>query len=154
MGYCSASLLARIREIFYIALGNFVFPIVLNVAQIALILIDPSFEDGTCIVLVNDYVTIIGVVFATVWTSGQSWKDSDDRNTGSTWNQGYAESGGSRDASRISRPQFIRLPNTTFRTPREKSISEAEESSLEMGKKNVGGDGVKSTDSSLSQSDY
>lgn len=60
----------RIREIFYISVANFVFPVLFNVGQIICITSDPSFYVGTLLLLVNTYVSVIGVLFATIWVSG------------------------------------------------------------------------------------
>ena len=42
----------------------------LNVAQIIFIFRDRNFIDGTYILMVNNYVEIIGVLLATLWCSG------------------------------------------------------------------------------------
>jgi hypothetical protein len=59
----------------------------MNIAAIVLISIDPSFVNGSSILLSNNYVAILGVVFATIWTNRQNWNkhaisngpSSDDR---------------------------------------------------------------------------
>lgn len=63
---------------------------------------DRSFLVGTYIILINNYVAILGVVFATIWTTGSHWTRSNFGSTGSTWNQderldssGYNSSGSS-----------------------------------------------------------
>lgn len=48
----------------------------LNVAQIIFIFRDRNFIDGTYILMVNNYVEIIGVLLATLWYSGTSWQGS------------------------------------------------------------------------------
>jgi len=60
----------RIREIFYISVANFVFPVLFNIGQIICITADPSFYLGTLLLLSNNYVSVIGVLFATIWVSG------------------------------------------------------------------------------------
>ncbi|KAH8108861.1 hypothetical protein DFH11DRAFT_1630846 [Phellopilus nigrolimitatus] len=105
------TVLTRIRGLFYIALGNFVFPVILNIAQIVLISSDRSFLDGTYVLVVNNFVTIIGVVFATIWTSGQSWNRSTFGSTGSTWNQQESDKLSTLQHSGASRQARIRLPN-------------------------------------------
>lgn len=60
----------RIREIFYISVANFVFPVLFNIGQIICITADPSFYLGTLLLLSNTYVSVIGVLFATIWVSG------------------------------------------------------------------------------------
>nr|VWP02054.1 Uncharacterized protein [Ganoderma boninense] len=56
--------------LFWISASNFVFPVLLNVAQLVLILRDGDFERGVLVLIVNNYVTIIGVLLATIWASG------------------------------------------------------------------------------------
>jgi hypothetical protein len=67
------SLLARLRGIFAIALANFVFPLFMNVTQLVLITRDRSYARGAEVLMANMYVSIIGVLFATVWASGNAW---------------------------------------------------------------------------------
>src|SRR6267154_6291079 len=62
---------SRLRALFLIALSNFVFPVILNIIQLGLIFSSSSsFFRTTLVYNVNCYVTIIGVVFATVWSIG------------------------------------------------------------------------------------
>ncbi|KAI6102443.1 hypothetical protein EDD16DRAFT_1646387 [Pisolithus croceorrhizus] len=63
----------RIHQIFYIAVANFVFPLIVNVALIISIMTDPSMTTGASLVLINNYVTIMGVMCATLWFSGSQW---------------------------------------------------------------------------------
>ncbi len=62
----------RIRTLYYIAVSNFVFPILFNIAEIAVIFYDPNFFHGAIVVTVNCYVTIIGVLLATIWAQGSA----------------------------------------------------------------------------------
>ncbi|THU91849.1 hypothetical protein K435DRAFT_758739, partial [Dendrothele bispora CBS 962.96] len=77
----SKNLLAHIRSLFLIALGNFVFPVIMNIATIVLVATDPSFINGTYILLSNNYVAILGIVFATIWTRKYNW----NRGDGGSW---------------------------------------------------------------------
>lgn len=63
----------RIRQIFYISVANFVFPLFFNIAQIVCITTDRSPYTGTMLLMTNDYVTVIGVLCATIWFSGTDW---------------------------------------------------------------------------------
>ncbi|KIJ63528.1 hypothetical protein HYDPIDRAFT_92110 [Hydnomerulius pinastri MD-312] len=63
----------RIRQIFYISAANFVFPVIFNIGQIICITTDPSYATGTMLLLVNGYVSVIGVLCATIWFSGMEW---------------------------------------------------------------------------------
>ncbi|KAI0051147.1 hypothetical protein FA95DRAFT_391860 [Auriscalpium vulgare] len=69
----SNDVLARVPAAFTIALGNYVFPVAMNIIQITLMLTMPHFINGIYIIFANNFVTILGVVFATVWTSQQNW---------------------------------------------------------------------------------
>jgi Trk-type K+ transport system membrane component len=63
-------LAARLRAVFYIALGNFVFPIFCDIAELVMIFRDPNFAlHNTGVVFLSCYVNIIGVAFATLWTA-------------------------------------------------------------------------------------
>ncbi|KAF8878274.1 hypothetical protein CPB84DRAFT_348763 [Gymnopilus junonius] len=48
------SFLSYMRSLFLIALGNFIFPVIMNIASLVLIITDPSFTDGTYILLTNN----------------------------------------------------------------------------------------------------
>ncbi|KAI6148145.1 hypothetical protein BKA82DRAFT_4148947 [Pisolithus tinctorius] len=60
----------RIRQIFYISVANFVFPLMFNIAQIILVATDRSPTAGATVLLINNYVTVMGVLCATLWFSG------------------------------------------------------------------------------------
>ncbi|KAG6909196.1 hypothetical protein DXG01_001710 [Tephrocybe rancida] len=93
------SLLARLRGIFAIALANFVFPLFMNVTQLILIVRDTNYARGAEVLMANMYVSIFGVLFATVWASGNAWgrnnKQSDQSAFQTTFseNPGYVGSG-------------------------------------------------------------
>ncbi|KAM5531173.1 hypothetical protein V8D89_015143 [Ganoderma adspersum] len=61
---------ARLRTLFWIALSNFVFPVIFDVAQLILIFRDRNYIEGSYVVIVNSYVSILGVLFSTIWASG------------------------------------------------------------------------------------
>lgn len=61
---CLATVVDRIRTLFYIALGNFIFPVIFNILLL-LVLFRGNKIDVIYIVPANTYVTILGVVFAT-----------------------------------------------------------------------------------------
>lgn len=63
----------RIRQMFYISVANFVFPLLFNIAQIILITTDRHPTAGAVVVVINNYVTLIGVLCATLWFSGSEW---------------------------------------------------------------------------------
>ncbi|KIJ35697.1 hypothetical protein M422DRAFT_77308, partial [Sphaerobolus stellatus SS14] len=66
---CEASLKSfatRLRAVFYIAVCNWVFPTLLSIMQLFYILHDPSLRLGGILILVNNSVSIVGVVFCTI----------------------------------------------------------------------------------------
>lgn len=67
------SIAERIRQIFYISIANFVFPLIFNVTQIFFITTDRSPTTGGLLIVINNYVTVIGVLCATLWFSGSEW---------------------------------------------------------------------------------
>ncbi|KAG6808414.1 hypothetical protein H0H92_004232 [Tricholoma furcatifolium] len=73
------SLLSRLRAIFTIALANFVFPLFMNITQLVLITRDTNYARGAEVLMANMYVSIFGVLFATVWASGNAWGRNDRR---------------------------------------------------------------------------
>ncbi|KAI6112183.1 hypothetical protein EV401DRAFT_1867606 [Pisolithus croceorrhizus] len=60
----------KIQQILFISAANFVFPVLFNVGQIICITVDSSFYVGTVLLLANGYVSVIGVLCATIWASG------------------------------------------------------------------------------------
>ncbi|KAI6003320.1 hypothetical protein F5J12DRAFT_171319 [Pisolithus orientalis] len=64
------SIAERIRQIFYISVANFIFPLIFNVAQIIFVTIDRSPTTGATVLLINNYITVMGVLCATLWFSG------------------------------------------------------------------------------------
>lgn len=63
----------RLRQIFYISAANFIFPLFFNIALIVCITTNRSPYTGTMLLMTNDYVTVIGVLCATIWFSGTDW---------------------------------------------------------------------------------
>ncbi|PIL26386.1 hypothetical protein GSI_12143 [Ganoderma sinense ZZ0214-1] len=61
---------ARLQTLFWIALSNFVFPVIFDVAQLVLIFRNPNYVEGSYVIIVNSYVSILGVLFSTIWASG------------------------------------------------------------------------------------
>ncbi|KIK55978.1 hypothetical protein GYMLUDRAFT_62263 [Collybiopsis luxurians FD-317 M1] len=79
------SLLMHVRSLFLIALGNFIFPVIMNIACLVLIAQDPSFITGAYVLITNNYVAILGVVFATIWTRKQNWNRGTNNSESSTF---------------------------------------------------------------------
>ena len=65
---------SRLRALFWIAVFNFVFPVILNVTVITFLFRDPNPQHGVNVMVVNIYVDIICVLLATVWCSGTHWQ--------------------------------------------------------------------------------
>ncbi|KAI6113615.1 hypothetical protein EDD16DRAFT_1709487 [Pisolithus croceorrhizus] len=63
----------RIRQIFYISVANFVLPLVFNITLLVFVVIDPSTNPVGVLILTNNYVTVMGVMCATVWFSRPGW---------------------------------------------------------------------------------
>ncbi|KAI6143602.1 hypothetical protein BKA82DRAFT_143259, partial [Pisolithus tinctorius] len=71
--HAACSIADRIRRIFYISVANFVFPLIFNIAQIIFITTDRIPTTGEVLLLINSYVTVMGVMCATLWSSGSEW---------------------------------------------------------------------------------
>ena len=46
------------------------FPVIFDVAQLILIFRDRNYIEGSYVVIVNSYISILGVLFSTIWASG------------------------------------------------------------------------------------
>ncbi|KAF7346672.1 hypothetical protein MSAN_01804800 [Mycena sanguinolenta] len=62
-----------LRTLFWIFASNFVFPVILGSAQLAVYLMDPASLTSLYIEAVNFHFTIMGVVFATLWVAESEW---------------------------------------------------------------------------------
>ncbi|KAI5981172.1 hypothetical protein EDC04DRAFT_2023050 [Pisolithus marmoratus] len=71
--YTVGGISERIHQIFSISLANFVFPLFFNITQIFLARTDKQPTTGVMVVVVNNYVTVMGVLCATLWFSGSEW---------------------------------------------------------------------------------
>ncbi|KAI0753771.1 hypothetical protein C8Q74DRAFT_1211121 [Fomes fomentarius] len=59
----------RLRTLFWISVSNFVFPVILNLVQLILAFRNPDFLDGAYVLIVNNYISVIGVLLATIWST-------------------------------------------------------------------------------------
>jgi len=60
----------------FFTIGSIAYPtvrVIMNIATIVLQVSDPSYIIGSQVLMANNYVAIIGVVFATIWARKQSW---------------------------------------------------------------------------------
>ncbi|KAI6113616.1 hypothetical protein EDD16DRAFT_1600602 [Pisolithus croceorrhizus] len=64
---------SSIKRVFYISVANFIFPLIFNIAQIVFVTTDWSTTAGGMVLLINNYVTVLGVLCATLWFSGSEW---------------------------------------------------------------------------------
>ncbi|KAI0742341.1 hypothetical protein C8Q80DRAFT_1273030 [Daedaleopsis nitida] len=71
---------SRLKALFWIAVSNFVFPVILNIAQLVLVFRDKSFLNNSYLFMVSMYIQIIGVLLATIWCTGTRWVDDGDGN--------------------------------------------------------------------------
>lgn len=62
-----------IKTLFWISVSNFVFPVILSIAQLAIYLTNPNSLTPLYIEAVNFHFTIMGVVFATLWVAEGEW---------------------------------------------------------------------------------
>jgi len=74
--YRTRTVLQRIKVLLTVALGNFVFPVIMNIVQVIFVLSDHNFTRGAYVIIANSYITPLGVLFATVWTSSKIWESS------------------------------------------------------------------------------
>ena len=58
------------RTLFWIALSNFVFPVIFDVALVILAFTDSDFTHGSALISAHTYISILGVLFSTIWASG------------------------------------------------------------------------------------
>ncbi|KIJ59705.1 hypothetical protein HYDPIDRAFT_118202 [Hydnomerulius pinastri MD-312] len=68
----------KVNQLFWISTYNFVFPVLLSLAQIIVYTIneDKYYLIALYIEQANFYFTIMGLVFATVWAAESRWEDS------------------------------------------------------------------------------
>ncbi|RDX48920.1 hypothetical protein OH76DRAFT_1404109 [Lentinus brumalis] len=66
---------ARLRALFWIALSNFVLPVIFNVALLIMVYSGVNDIRGADVVMVNPYMEIVGVLLATLVCSGTQWGD-------------------------------------------------------------------------------
>ncbi|KAI6154173.1 hypothetical protein BKA82DRAFT_24221 [Pisolithus tinctorius] len=64
---------ARIRQVFYISAANFVLPLIFSIVLIILFATPRLLAIGELLWLINSYVTVLGVLCATLWFSGSEW---------------------------------------------------------------------------------
>ncbi|KAI0071401.1 hypothetical protein K474DRAFT_1669036 [Panus rudis PR-1116 ss-1] len=74
---------AKLQSLFWIAVSNFVFPVVMSLTQLITLLVDSNPLIASYISVSNIYVEIICVLFATIWTARNNWMVHDASDDGS-----------------------------------------------------------------------
>ncbi|RPD76870.1 hypothetical protein L226DRAFT_459885 [Lentinus tigrinus ALCF2SS1-7] len=70
----TGSYTARLRALFWLALSNFVLPVIFNIALLIMVYTGVDDIRGADVVMVNPYMEIVGVLLATlVCSSGTQW---------------------------------------------------------------------------------
>ena len=64
---------SRLRTLFWLAVSNFVFPVIFNIVQLVIVFRDRNFTHGVYVVSANIYVEIVCVLLATLWCSETYW---------------------------------------------------------------------------------
>lgn len=62
-----------IRQAFYISIANFVFPLMFNILLLTFVTTRHSPNTGALLVFINNYITVMGVLCATLWSSRREW---------------------------------------------------------------------------------
>jgi hypothetical protein len=70
---CRKDIFSRVPAVFFITLGNYLVPVTIDIAVIVLIIFLPGWSNGAYILFVANFITILGIVFATVWTTNLNW---------------------------------------------------------------------------------
>jgi len=68
---------SALEALFWIAISNFVIPVMLSIAQLVVVWMSKDFAVLAMIFTVNVYVEIIGVLMATIWVVGSRWREKD-----------------------------------------------------------------------------
>ncbi|PBK77544.1 hypothetical protein ARMSODRAFT_1079546 [Armillaria solidipes] len=72
----------RLSTFFWIAVSNFVFPVMLSFIQLVLAFNAHLFLDTTSIIMSNIYFEIIAVLLATIWSAGSRWSEEQQATAG------------------------------------------------------------------------
>ncbi|KAI6044848.1 hypothetical protein EDC04DRAFT_268996 [Pisolithus marmoratus] len=68
-----STIVRQMRNVFLISCANFVFPVLFNIAQIICITTVQSYLTTTLLLLINGYVSVIGVLGATIWGRARNY---------------------------------------------------------------------------------
>jgi len=80
----TSSFTKKIKGLMYIAVSNFVFPVLFSLVQIIIVFREVNLVVVNDVVLVNTSIAVIGVVFATVWAGSGHRNDRQSQMSGRT----------------------------------------------------------------------
>ncbi|KIJ13775.1 hypothetical protein PAXINDRAFT_135634 [Paxillus involutus ATCC 200175] len=109
----------KVKQLFWISTYNFVFPVLLSLAQIVIYMIN---EENYLIALyieeANFHFSIMGLVFATVWAAEGRWKDarSVGHSAGDPMSAVRFAPGGRRTAPKEEVLDFMPAPNGSMQS--------------------------------------
>ena len=63
----------RLKTLFWISASNFVFPVVFDLALLITAFRNASFLEGAYVLMVSNYVDIVGVLLATIWSTSTKY---------------------------------------------------------------------------------
>ena len=72
----TGSYASRLKALFWIAVSNFVIPVILTLVQLVFVFCDRDWFHGSYVFIVNTHIQIVGVIMATIWCTGMRWSDS------------------------------------------------------------------------------
>ena len=90
----------RLKTLFWISASNFVFPVIFDLALLIIAFRDASFLDGTYVLMVSNYVDVVGVLLATIWLTSTKYPHAQPMFTVSRYMDGL------RTARGQSSPRF------------------------------------------------
>ena len=68
-----------LTTLFWISASNFVFPVILDLALLVIAFRDPSFLNGVYVLMVSNYVDIVSVLLATIWSTRNKYPHAQPR---------------------------------------------------------------------------
>ena len=68
-----------LTTLFWISASNFVFPVILDLALLVIAFRDPSFLNGVYVLMVSNYVDIVSVLLATIWSTRNKYPHAQRR---------------------------------------------------------------------------
>lgn len=112
----TGTLAQNLLALFWISVFNFIFPVLLTVVLLVLTVATSAHNAIVGVEQITMYANIIGVVFATVWASGNHWAGEHlDREEGSTLRLSslFTAAGGQRSSPQINSTALLRTRTTS-----------------------------------------